>query len=151
MCEHEITYNNLMLAYISLWANTGLCHNLTFGPLVSSYRSLFSAGCFTPAVGPSLWLVRWGWWWVERKRTFVARAFAVGSIWEIDDWCASGAQSNQSNWVALTFSLICSYVNAQTSSRIHQHIVSRCVSKVLAAVPVPASLVARCTVFGNRL
>ena len=82
-----------MLAYISLWANTGLCHNLTFGLLVSSYRSLFSAGCFTPAVGPSFWLVRWGWWWVERKRTFVARAFAVGSIWEIDDWCGSGAQS----------------------------------------------------------
>ena len=115
MCEHEITYNNLMLAYISLWANTGLCHNLTFGLLVSSdmiisyVRTLvsfigpcFLLGVFTPAVGPSLWLVRWGWWWVERKRTFVARAFAVGSIWEIDDWCASGAQSNQPNWVALT-------------------------------------------------
>ena len=61
---------------------------------MSTDRSLFSAGCFTPASGPSLWLVRWGWWWVERKRTFVARAFAVGSIWEIDDWCGSGAEND---------------------------------------------------------
>ena len=61
---------------------------------------------------------------------------------------------NQSNWVALTFSLVCSYVNAQTSLRIHQHLVSRCVSKVTSTVPVPASLgrsLHPITVFGNRL
>ena len=99
MCEHEIIYNNLMLAYISLWANTGLCHNLTFGLWCLLIGPCFLLGVLPPAVGPSLWLVRRGWWWVERKRTFVARAFVVGSIWEADDWCASGVQPN---WVALT-------------------------------------------------
>ena len=130
MCEHETTYNNLMLAYISLWANTGLCHNLTFGLWCLLIGPCFLLGVLPPQLDhPFGWYVGDGGGSKERGHLLRERLL----------WVPSGrlmigvlAVPSPIGWRSpadelRSFAPMCSHIRARESIRVSsQDVCRRC-------------------------